>query len=848
MNPVGAEPVDAAAVHEMSAQQLLRRSRRLLWLTLVPVFLLVLLLAAWQAYAQWRSVIESATTEVRTQRASFDGLARDAHHHVAELRHWMQQEFLRPEGRPDPALLAALQLRLTREGQADGYTLDALPELLRGGMGQLLWADTSHAPPPAVLRRAQALSSVIEIAHQRSPAFAWSYFFGWPDKHLVLMPWVPSAAIVEQQGGTDLASVGASWYEYEVVTAGLPEKNPKREAYWTAPYRDAGGLGLLVSHAAPVVVADEVRGIVGTDLKLSTLEALLDNLPGSPWKAWVVDAQGHLLADRQQHVAQGLAPGASAVGATASGVSAPELVPQMAARLPADIDSASLNLAVQSDGRAILAGDQRLIAIGIAHTPWTVVLAAPNQELLLEALPHVLPYTLIASALVVVWLLGHALLRQRFITPVLDVLSYLQRLSADAKAQAPRLSPRWQPWLDVITHTFASMRSSALRERRAEALKSAIVDHAQAAVVVANEQDQIVEFNSAAEVLLGMRRADAIGRRASELICPERYRESYQLALRQMRQGDPERLMGRRLLRTARRADGSELPVEVVMGMAQVDGAAYFTASMTDLSAMLAAKDQIERQRDALRQSEKLTAMGSLLAGVAHELNNPLAIVMGRANLLEDKTEGTALHGDAVQIREAAERCGRIVRTFLNMARSRPAQRSPVRLNDLARAAAEMLGYTLRSHGIALELQLGSKVPEVLVDGDQVGQVVLNLIVNAQQALAAHSGPRRIVVQTGVDTGAAPGQGRVWLRVSDSGPGVPAEVQERIFDPFFTTKAEGMGTGLGLSVSRAIMREHGGDLMLEADSAGASFFMSLPLPAKAQNATSTSAPSSGSTP
>ena len=297
--------------------------------------------------------------------------------------------------------------------------------------------------------------------------------------------------------------------------------------------------------------------------------------------------------------------------------------------------------------------------------------------------------------------------------------------------------------------------------------------------------------------------------------------------------------MGRRLPRLMRRADGSELPVEVVMWMTGVDGTAFYTASVADLTDARAAAEVIERQRDALRQSEKLTAMGSLLAGVAHELNNPLAIVMGRASLLEEKTEGTPLQADATRIRDAAERCGRIVRTFLNMARSRPAQRSSVQLNDLVRAAADMLGYTLRSHGIELDLRLDETLPEVQADGDQIGQVVLNLIVNAQQALATHAGLRRISITSGQANSG------VWLQLTDSGPGVPEHVRDKIFEPFFTTKGEGMGTGLGLSVSRGIVREHGGELSLvtaapqgsSQPGAGASFRLSLPLQAAPPAAT-----------
>ncbi len=254
------------------------------------------------------------------------------------------------------------------------------------------------------------------------------------------------------------------------------------------------------------------------------------------------------------------------------------------------------------------------------------------------------------------------------------------------------------------------------------------------------------------------------------------------------------------------------------------------------------AADQVERQRETLRQSEKLSAMGSLLAGVAHELNNPLAIAMGRASLLEEKVaagaEPVALQDDARRIREAAERCGRIVRTFLNMARQRPPARRAVQSNDIVRAAADMLGYTLRSHGVRVELALGEGLPDVQADPDQLGQVVLNLMVNAQQAMEGAGTVLRVMsVATGVEQPRPGREPRVWLRVADSGPGVPAELHERLFEPFFTTKAVGLGTGLGLSVSRGIVREHGGDLVLEqprdgtgaAGLAGAAFRLSLPI-------------------
>jgi PAS domain S-box-containing protein len=374
------------------------------------------------------------------------------------------------------------------------------------------------------------------------------------------------------------------------------------------------------------------------------------------------------------------------------------------------------------------------------------------------------------------------------------------------------------------------------RLRAANALKAAVVDHAMEAIVTADAAGRIVEFNPAAEAMFGQRRAQLLGQ-SGELLLPDGDRPRGRALLAQLQHGGDaaDALYGRRWTLRGRRADGSEFPVEAVLWRSEVDGVVHYTASVRDVTEQHRSAETIERQRNELRQSEKLTTMGSLLAGVAHELNNPLAVVMGRASLLEEMCgqmpAGGPLQAEAQRVREAALRCSRIVRTFLNMARQRSAPRGEVQLNDVVQGAAEMLGYMLRTHAIRVELKLSADLPAVWGDGDQLGQVVLNLFVNAQQAMSGSDGVRRLSIETGHDGASARAGRRIWLRVADTGPGVPAEVAERIFMPFFTTKGEGVGTGMGLAVSRAIAHEHGGDLELERSAEGASFLFWLPLEA-----------------
>ncbi len=394
-----------------------------------------------------------------------------------------------------------------------------------------------------------------------------------------------------------------------------------------------------------------------------------------------------------------------------------------------------------------------------------------------------------------------------------------------------------------VARDLTELKQQAEQRQLAEQLKTAIVDNALAALVTSDAEGRVVEFNPAAEAMFGRPREQAIGRSVAEVMIPARYREAHEAGMARMAAGAAPRVLGRRLEMQALRADGSEFPIEMVLWRSDTGGSSYYTASIIDLSERRQAQETIERQRDALRQGEKLTAMGSLLAGVAHELNNPLAIVMGRASLLEEKTAGTPLAEDAGRIREAAERCGRIVRTFLNMARSKPSARAPVAVNELIHAAAELLQYGLRSHGIELRLELGTALPTVMADADQIGQILLNLIVNGQQALGPVGAPRWLRIGSGLEPPRSGREPRVWVRVQDNGPGVPAALRDAIFEPFFTTKPEGLGTGLGLAVSRGIAREHGGELRVEdAPEGGACFRLSLPISGEAEPLPAPTAP------
>jgi PAS domain S-box-containing protein len=252
-----------------------------------------------------------------------------------------------------------------------------------------------------------------------------------------------------------------------------------------------------------------------------------------------------------------------------------------------------------------------------------------------------------------------------------------------------------------------------------------------------------------------------------------------------------------------------------------------------DITEIKRADEALVRQREALHQSEKLAMFGSLLAGVAHELNNPLSIVIGQAALLEERASDPAVVQRAERIRRATDRCARIVRTFLAMARQRRAEPRLVSLNAVVEMAVDLLGPQLRSGDVRVELALSDDLPPVLIDADQIHQVVTNLVLNACHALADHAPPRLLRIATAHDAAAQLAR----LTVADNGPGVAEELRTRIFDPFFTTKPAGEGTGIGLSLCSSIVRAHEGDIAVSrTPGGGATFTVTLPLRAAAEPA------------
>ena len=355
------------------------------------------------------------------------------------------------------------------------------------------------------------------------------------------------------------------------------------------------------------------------------------------------------------------------------------------------------------------------------------------------------------------------------------------------------------------------------------------------ALLVSALDGTVLDTNEATVRLYRVNRGEVLGRYFGQLVSAD------------------EREMARRrqivwaqgrgtFLDRGRRPDGTEFPIEVEVRVVELGGQRRFLTLVRDLS------DQERLQRELL-QAQKMEAIGQLVSGVAHELNNPLAAIIAFSQLLrgDDRLPEDMKHDAGLLVQEA-DRTRRIVQNLLDFARQRPPERRPTSIATLVQSVLELQSYALGTNRIQVGVDISESLPEVDLDRAQLQQVLLNLTINAIQAIRSHERgqPAHIwitaatVKARSASSGAGKGerstedQRRVRLTIRDDGPGVPDSARARLFDPFFTTKQPGEGTGLGLSVSFGIVAAHGGLLWYEPGPGeiGSCFIIELPVRAK----------------
>ena len=259
------------------------------------------------------------------------------------------------------------------------------------------------------------------------------------------------------------------------------------------------------------------------------------------------------------------------------------------------------------------------------------------------------------------------------------------------------------------------------------------------------------------------------------------------------------------------------------------DLAVAFNGMTTSLqnshSELRKAVDTLKSTQSQLIQSEKLSAVGQFVAGVAHELNNPLTTVIGFADLLSGTETNEKNRRHMELIAKSAHRCHKIVHSLLSFARQQVPERRLVKINNLIDEVLEIMAYDLRTSSITIVRELGLNLPEILVDPHQIQQVFVNILGNARQALENFRRDGEIIIRSH-QMGSV-----VLIEFKDNGPGIRADNLSRVFDPFFTTKPQGKGTGLGLSLSYGIIQEHGGKITVQSEAGhGAEFTIMLPVP------------------
>jgi two-component system NtrC family sensor kinase len=365
----------------------------------------------------------------------------------------------------------------------------------------------------------------------------------------------------------------------------------------------------------------------------------------------------------------------------------------------------------------------------------------------------------------------------------------------------------------VVDISFANQRLRRVAMASEERYRM-VFERSPDALVVASLDGVVLEANPAASEMFG---GPVVGRSGLELA--EIERSSMEGILQGIMDDTALRWSG-----SGRRVDGTLFPIEAEATALHVGGELRILGLVRDLT------DRRRLQHELL-QAQKMEAIGLLVAGVAHELNNPLASIVAFSQLIRtDPHLPGELQWQADMLIQEANRTRRIVQNLLDFARQRPPERVPTSLPRLIQRVLGLQSYTFGPNRIEAQLDIDEDLPLIALDRAQIQQVLINLTLNAAQAIRAKAERGRITIRASV---AEDEEGSPVVRVSvtDNGPGIPTHLRSRLFVPFFTTKAPGEGTGLGLSVSFGIAAGHGGSLRYEPGPGdiGATFVLELPI-------------------
>ncbi len=321
-------------------------------------------------------------------------------------------------------------------------------------------------------------------------------------------------------------------------------------------------------------------------------------------------------------------------------------------------------------------------------------------------------------------------------------------------------------------------------------------------VSITDEEGRIIFVNRAYADMLGLEgEAEAQAYLDGLLLEPEIGAESDAIRAAVCEAGEWSGLVWRP------RRDGRRVPLDLFVGAVNGPGGRRYLFSIAQ-----DATERLARDRH-LRRTERLAGLGTLVGGVAHELNNPLTAIKGFSSMMLMDVRGEGDREALEVMKREADRAAQIVANLRRLARDTQedeSPRRPVDMNDVIRHVLQVRAYTLGTRNVQVTAELDEDLPPVSGDRGQMEQVLLNLVVNAEQALEGLSGPRLTVRSIATERGMA-------VVVADNGPGIPEHQVERIFDPFFTTKAPGEGTGLGLSLVHGIVADHGGRVHVESE-------------------------------